>query len=121
MSRCARFLLAVLLAIVLLAGCGTQEQGGQSTEEAAAPETTAETPKAGTTAQERTTAKAKTTSGESIAKTRQTASSPATSQGSLEKAGPAVNAETTVTVTRVVDGDTLEISPAIEGIADVRL
>lgn len=121
MSRCARFLLAVLLTIVLLAGCGTQEQGGQSKEEAAAPETTADTTKAGTTAQGRTPTNAKTTSEETKAKSTQTASSPTTSQGSSEKAGPTVNAETTVTVTRVVDGDTLEISPAIEGITDLRL
>ena len=66
-------------------------------------------------------AKAKTTYGETTTKTSQTASSPATSQGSSEKAGPTVNAETTVTVTRVVDGDTLKISPAIEDIVDVRL
>ena len=119
--RRARYLLPVLLAIVLLAGCGTQEQGGQPKEEAAAPETTADRTKAGTAAQERTTAKAKTTYGVTTAKTSQTASSPATSQGSSEKAGPTVNAETTVTVTRVVDGDTFEISPAIKDIANVRL
>ena len=121
MSRRARSLLAVLLTTLLLAGCGGQEQGGQSKEEAAAPETTAETTKAGTTAQDQTRAKAKTTSEETTAKTTQTASAPATSQGSSEKAGPAVNTETTVTVTRVVDGDTVEISPAIDGITDVRL
>jgi micrococcal nuclease len=120
-SRCARFLLAGLLAIVLLGGCGTQEQGGQSKEVAAAPATTADTTKAETAAQERTTARAKARSEATKAKSTQTASSPATSQGSSEKAGPTVNAEINVTVTRVVDGDTLEISPAIEGITDLRL
>ncbi len=110
MARRARFLLAVLLTTLLLAACGGQEQGGQSKEKAAAPETTAET-----TSEATTRAIAETTT-----ETTQTASPPS-SKGTAQKAGPATKAEVTVTVTHVVDGDTIKISPAINGTADVRL
>ena len=113
MTRRIKTLLAVLLIMVLFAGCGGQEQGGQSKEEAAAPETTAET-----TAEERAAAETTATIAETTTKTTQAAPPPPSSE---EKAGPATNAEATVTVTRVVDGDTIEISPAIDGIEDVRL
>ena len=115
-ARRIKTLLAVLLATLLLMGCSGQEQGGQSKEEAATPETTAET-----TAQERTAAKAKATPEETTTKTAQATSPPSTSKGSAKKAEPAANAEVTVTVTRVVDGDTVEITPAVDGITDVRL
>lgn len=124
MPRRARFLLAVLLVIVLLAGCGGQDTTPvEEKEEAAAPEATAESTTE-VTAAERTSVEAtttlETTSG-TTAETTQAASSPSTSKGTAEKAGPAVGAEQTATVTRVVDGDTIEISPAIDGIEDVRL
>ena len=41
--------------------------------------------------------------------------------GDLATAAYAQQGEATATVTRVVDGDTIEISPAIGGIEDVRL
>lgn len=123
MPRCARFLLAVLLTIILVAGCGGQEQGGESKEKAAAPEPTEETAtKAKTTAVEQTSATT-TARSETKAETTQTTSSPPNSQRSSEKAESEAlaNAEVTATVSRVVDGDTIEISPAIDGISDVRL
>jgi micrococcal nuclease len=45
----------------------------------------------------------------------------ASSSGDLTTAAGAQQDEATATVTRVVDGDTVEISPAIGGIEDVRL
>ncbi len=123
MPRRARFLLAVLLTTLLLAGCGAQEQGGESKEKAAAPEPTEETTtKAKTTAVEQTSATT-TARSETKAETTQTTSSPSNSQRSSEKAESEslANAEATATVTRVMDGDTIQISPTIDGITGLRL
>lgn len=122
MARRVTFLLAVLLTTILLAGCGGQDtMPVEEKEEAAAPQTTTETTSE-TTAEERkadeTTAVA---TAETTAETTPEASSAPSSKGPEEKAGPSTNVDETVTVTRVVDGDTIEISPAIDGITDLRL
>lgn len=90
-------------------------------EEAAPPESTAETTKTETTAEERTVAETTAMVAETTTQTTQASSAPS-SKGPEEKAGPATNVvDETVTVMRVVDGDTIEISPAIDGITDLRL
>lgn len=48
-------------------------------------------------------------------------SSSASASATPESEGPGGDYDKTVTVSRVVDGDTVEISPAIDGVNDVRL
>lgn len=48
-------------------------------------------------------------------------SSSASASAAAEPEGTGGNYDETVTVSRVVDGDTVEVSPAIDGITDVRL
>ena len=48
-------------------------------------------------------------------------SASASPSASSAPAGCSANYDTTVTVSRVVDGDTIEISPAVDGIEEVRL
>ena len=100
MTRRVELLLAVLLATVLLATCGAEEQ---SKEKAAPPETTAETT-------------AKTTVLETTAETTVQAVAPTAPVEEEDADQDSYDA----TVTRVVDGDTVEISPAVGGITDLR-
>ncbi len=101
MTRRVELLLAVLLTTILLASCGAEEQ---AKEKAAPPETTAETT-------------SETTVPETTAETTAQAVAPA---APTEEDDDQDSYDATVTVTRVVDGDTVEISPAIGGITDLR-
>jgi endonuclease YncB( thermonuclease family) len=89
----------VILVVVLsvLAGCGSSDTGKKEASDP--PQTTAAKTTAKTTS-EKTSTRAKTTSDQGIDPSRYDA---------------------TTTVTRVVDGDTVDISPAVEGKTRVRL
>ena len=93
--------LAAFILIALIVGCSSGQQGGQSKEDedsekgaptTTAPRTTAEATKASTTA-------SKTARNDQVLR----------------------GFDETVTVTRVVDGDTVDISPAVDGNSRVRL
>ena len=138
--------LASLLLVIAFSGLTNALYGGGQPEQASAPGTSEEAnqdtpaeeaeqeagvedvepPEEEPAAEEEAVEEAGTEEAES-ASSEDANESAAASPGSEEEAGQEGDeadqgaASATVTVTRVVDGDTIEISPAIDGIEDVRL
>jgi micrococcal nuclease len=95
--------------VLLLAGCSSSEEG---TENTSGPETTTEEAATTTTAKETTAEEAAT----KITTEETTARSQTTPEQGLNQS----SYDATTTVTDVVDGDTVDISPAVEGKTRVR-